>query len=424
MDAVGPEVLAVPVSFHKAKWAITIAASLGWFFDAYVITIYALTIPDIALAFHVPTTILSGVVGSTFLVGYAIGTIGFGYFGDRFGRKTILGISIVGYGITTALTGLVGGLASLGILRFLTGVAGGGELTIGAPYVSEVWERDRRSSGIGIMYSFYPMGFVFAVIVYMLVSPIWGWRAVYAISLLPAIVVLLFRVHLEESPRFTALVTTIEKGHRRINVLQAFANPVFRFRVLTGFLIFSSLTYGYYAMVFYIPAFVVHTYGLTPGHAAAVTAILQVAGIAGGLSGGFAGDTIGRRVPAMIAGFLTIATILVWWGGSWSLPVFCVLVGVGGYLVAFEWALGIVYVNELFPTEVRAGGFGTSAGMARIVAISAPIVTQVLASTIGVAHAIEISSVVWFALICGYFISHETHGTELADRLDDLSHRA
>ena len=227
------------------------AAALGWFFDAYVITIYALTVPQIAREFNVSTTLLSGAIGSTFLVGYAIGTIGFGHSGDRFGRKTILGISIAGYGLTTALTGFSGGLVMLGVLRFLTGVAGGSELTIGAPYVSETWERNRRSSGIGFMYSFYPLGFVFGVAVFTLISPVWGWRAVYAVSIIPAIFVLIFRVRLEESPRFSALVDVIEKGHdRQVSVLRAFANRVFRFRILTGFLIFVSLTYGYYAMVF------------------------------------------------------------------------------------------------------------------------------------------------------------------------------
>ncbi len=71
----------------KRKWTITLAASLGWFFDAYVITIYALTIPLIATDFDVDTAVLSGLVGSIFLIGYTIGTIGFGICGDRFGRR-------------------------------------------------------------------------------------------------------------------------------------------------------------------------------------------------------------------------------------------------------------------------------------------------------------------------------------------------
>src|ERR1700756_2724132 len=66
-----------PARLRSIRWTVTLAASLGWFFDAYVITIYALTVPLIAAEFHLATNILSGAVGSIFLLGYTIGTIGF-----------------------------------------------------------------------------------------------------------------------------------------------------------------------------------------------------------------------------------------------------------------------------------------------------------------------------------------------------------
>ncbi len=152
------------------RWTITLAGSLGWFFDAYVITIYALTVPLIATDFDTDTTVLSGLVGSIFLVGYTIGTIGFGICGDRFGRRSSLGVSIVGYGVATALTAFVNGVASLGFLRFLTGVGGGGELSIGSPYVSEVWDRKHRGIGIGIMFAFYPLGYLFSIGVFKVID--------------------------------------------------------------------------------------------------------------------------------------------------------------------------------------------------------------------------------------------------------------
>jgi MFS transporter, putative metabolite:H+ symporter len=410
---------------NRTKWSITIAASLGWFFDAYVITIYALTIPFMAREFHVSTLLLSGVVGSIFLVGYTIGTIGFGTVGDIFGRKTMLGISIVGYGVITALTGFANSVVLLALLRFMTGIAGGGELSIGAPYVSEVWDRKSRSTGIGIMYSFYPLGFVFAVLVFALVTPIWGWRAVYFFSLVPAALILVLRLRLEESPRFQKVVAQIELGHtKKVSLVEALGNPVFRYRILVGFLIFVSLTYGYYAMVFYIPAFVIHQYNLSPTVGApAVTSLLQISGVFGGLTGGFMGDRIGRRVPAIILAILGIITIYFWWGVHWSLTGFCVMVFIGGFIVAYEWAVGIVYVSEIFPTEVRASGFGWSAGLGRIVSIAAPIMTQFLAGKFGVGVAIQISSAIWLCLIVGYAISHETHGSELADRIEQLKHK-
>jgi putative MFS transporter len=112
-----------PASPRSIRWTVTLAASLGWFFDAYVITIYALTIPLIAAEFHLTTNILSGAIGSIFLLGYTIGTIGFGVCGDQFGRRVMLGISVVGYGVVTALTALTSGIGSLAAFRFLTGAS-------------------------------------------------------------------------------------------------------------------------------------------------------------------------------------------------------------------------------------------------------------------------------------------------------------
>jgi putative MFS transporter len=127
-----------PASLRSIRWTVTLAASLGWFFDAYVITIYALTVPLLAAEFHLATNILSGAIGSIFLFGYTIGTIGFGVSGDRFGRRVMLGVSVVGYGVVTALTALASGIGSLAAFRFLT-VRRRGELSIGSPYVTEVW---------------------------------------------------------------------------------------------------------------------------------------------------------------------------------------------------------------------------------------------------------------------------------------------
>src|ERR1700730_13479063 len=92
-------------TLRSIRLTVTLAASLGWFFDAYVITIYALTVPLIAAEFHLATNILSGAIGSIFLF----------------------------------------------------------------PYVTEVWGRNNRSIGIGIMFAFYPLGYLFSILVFRLV---------------------------------------------------------------------------------------------------------------------------------------------------------------------------------------------------------------------------------------------------------------
>lgn len=404
---------------RSVRWTVTLAASLGWFFDAYVITIFGLTIPLIATEFQVPTTTLSGLVGSIFLVGYTIGTIAFGVCGDRFGRRVMLGISVIGYGVVTALTAVAGGLGSLAFFRFLTGVGGGGELSIGSPYVTEVWGRNSRSIGIGVMFSFYPLGYLFSILVFRLVTPGWGWRAVYLFSLVPALLILVLRIRLEESPRFSAVLSELRRTNsRRVGMIEALRAAIFRLRVLAGFLIFVSLTYAFYAMAFYLAAFVVKEYHLDPATEAIIAPIsFEIGGLVGGLAGGFVGDLIGRVRPAITVAIFGIAVTFLWWGVQWSLPVFCLLAACGGFVIGFEWTVGIVYVNEQFPTEIRASGFGWSVGLGRVVSIAAPVVTQALAASIGVAHAIQLSAFIWVFLIVGYLISDEMKGTEIADRI-------
>src|ERR1700732_4880044 len=131
----------------------------------------------------------------------------------------------------------------------LTGLGGGGELSIGSPYVTEVWGRNNRSIGIGIMFAFYPLGYLFSILVFRLVTPIWGWRAVYLFSLVPALMFLALRFRLEESPRFSAVVSELRRTNsRRVGMVEALRDCSFRRSVLVGFLIFVSLTYAFYAM--------------------------------------------------------------------------------------------------------------------------------------------------------------------------------
>ena len=415
-----PATAVAPVDAGAVKWTVTLAASLGWFFDAYVITIYALTVPLIAAEFKVDTTVLSGAIGSVFLVGYTIGTIGFGMAGDRFGRRVMLGVSVIGYGLVTAATALVNGVAGLAAMRFLTGVGGGGELAVGSPYVTEVWDRERRGFGVGLMFAFYPLGYLFSILVFRLVAPDWGWRAVYLFSLAPALVIVALRLRLDESPRFASVIEELRRTNsRRIGLREAVRDRGFRSRVLTGFLIFTALAYAFYSMAFYIPAYVVRHYGLSPTSGAMIVpALFEFGGLAGALIGGVVGDLIGRRKPAIVVAVIGMAVMFLWWGFDWPLAIFCLFAAAGGFVINFEWTLGVVYVNELFPTEIRATGFGWSAGLGRIVSIAAPVVTQTLAARFGVAQAIQISAVIWVTLVIGYAISAETRGVEIPDRFE------
>ena len=166
------------------------------------------------------------------------------------------------------------------------------------------------------MFAFYPLGYLFSILIFRLVTPVWGWRAVYLFSLVPALLILALRFRLRKSPRFSAVLSELRHTNsRRVGVIEASRDATFRHRVFVGFLIFISLTYAFYAMAFYIPAYVVKEYHLDPATGAIVVPIFfEIGGLIGGLAGGFADDLIGRVRPAITVAILGIAVIFLWWG--------------------------------------------------------------------------------------------------------------
>src|ERR1700729_353396 len=130
----------------RQAWLIAVSAGLGFLFDAYVVNIYSFVLPLIVISFSLSTT-AAGVIGSVMLAGYTLGTFAFGWAADRFGPKDTLGASIFFFGITTALSGLAGSAGVFGALRFLTGLGGAGELSVGVPYTLEAWPARRRAIG-------------------------------------------------------------------------------------------------------------------------------------------------------------------------------------------------------------------------------------------------------------------------------------
>lgn len=370
-------------SVSKGTWSITIAAGLGWLFDAYVISIYGLTLPELAKSFHVSTAAL-GIVGTLFIVGYLIGTVAFGWIGDRIGRKPTLGISIVAYGLLTALTALANGVALMGLLRLLTGIGGGGELTVGAPFSAEAWSTKRRSTGIGIMYSAYALGFMLAIVATVTLVPTFGWRGPYVASLIAAIVILAIRLRLVESPAYRAMVSKLQTiGRRKVTLIGGFKMKEVRKSLLTGAIVFIGLTYGYYALAFYVTAYMVKTFHQTGILAAKYQAIFWAVEFVFAIAAGIISDRIGTKWPAIVTAAGALITLFFAFSAGNSFVSYMVLTTVGFGCIGAMWTCGISYVVQGFPTEVRGSGFGTAAGIGRLFSIFAPTISVAIATAAG-----------------------------------------
>src|ERR1700753_178486 len=181
-----------PTAFTKAvaepqssnRWTVVLFSASGWFFDGYVINVWPLCIPLVMASFGLSIKDI-GWGTSIYLVAYMLGTLGGGTLADYVGRKTMLSISVLFYMVIDALTAVAQGFASLAVFRFLTGTGTGMELPIGATFISEAVKEGGRSRMISIMNLGYPLGYLLAIVMFTLIEPPWGWRRMFAASILP-----------------------------------------------------------------------------------------------------------------------------------------------------------------------------------------------------------------------------------------------
>src|SRR4029453_10562163 len=128
-----------------------------------------------------------------------IGGILFGVIADRFGRRRALIGSVLVYSIFTAACGLAQSTRQLAVCRVLLGLGVGGEWTSGAALVSETWPDRHRGKAMALMQSAWAVGYAAAALVAAVVLPRYGWRVVFMIGFLPALLTLWIRRGVEES---------------------------------------------------------------------------------------------------------------------------------------------------------------------------------------------------------------------------------
>ena len=405
---------AVPATFKQALF-IAVTAGLGYGFDSYAVNIYGLVLPDIKRTLHI-TDAQAGYIGSIFLLGYTIGTIGFGFAADRWGRKATLGASILLYGITTSLAGLTTNIAAFTGLRFLTGVGGAGELAVGAPYTAEVWPAKTRALGVGgVIFSFFSLGYVLAAAVALALVPHFGWQSAFIVAIVPAIILFLVRRGITESHRYTDVQTKVVRGAARPRLWKL---PGVRRRLISGWLIYTANAVGYWGVTVFLTTYIVKRF-----HASSIDAIryallfflLQFVFVYLGTA---LADWVGRRPSAILAGIIELtSTVLA--ATSHSLDRYLVFGAIAIATLGWLWGVGDTYVSELFPTVLRGTGFGIAVGGGRVVSIAAPTIVGWGITHYGLETPYLALAGLWVLTLVGYLLGPETKGKELEDLADE-----
>ncbi len=397
---------------------VALAAGLGYGFDAYAVNIYGMLGPTLAHDLDVSIKTI-GLIGSIFLVGYTIGTIGFGYLADRIGRRDALGWSIILYGLTTALGGLSANLYIFTFLRFLTGVGGAGELAVGAPYTAEMFPKKVRALGTGgIMFSLYSAGYIFAAICVMFIVPRYGWQWAFGFAIIPAILVFALRRIVQESFRFKHAQAEVERlvkleGKRRPRV-SIWSIPGAKRRIFIGWLLYVPNACGYWGITVFLTTFMVQKFHVSPVDAIFYAMTFYIVQFFLSYVGTGLSDLIGRR-PAGIIGALIMMGCTVVASRTEDFHTFlafgAVMIGMLGWL----WGVGDTYLSEFFRTTLRSTGFGIMVGGGRVASIFAPYLVGLGIAAYGPSIPFLATAALWVLTIIGYWMGPETSGRELEE---------
>lgn len=402
----------------KHALLVAIAAGLGYGFDAYAVNIFGIVGPLIIKDLGITVQIL-GIIGSIFLVGYTIGTVGFGILADRFGRRSALGWSILMYGVTTALGGLTNNVVIFTILRFLTGVGGAGELAVGAPYTAEMWPARVRAIGTGgIMFSLYSLGYIVAAIAALVIVPRYGWHWAFVFAIVPAVLVFFLRQTIHESERYKiaraeieAIVRVEGTRHPRKSI---WAIKGAKRRIIIGWLIYVANACGYWGITVFLTTFMVKKFGVSPATAILYALFFYIVQFFLSYAGTALADFWGRRPAGILGACIMIVCTLVASQAA-SLGTFLVFGGIMVGMLGWLWGIGDTYISEFFHTAVRGTAFGIMVGGGRLASIFAPFLVGWGIATLGPSIPFMATSALWILTIIGYLMGPETAGRELEE---------
>jgi MFS transporter, SHS family, lactate transporter len=322
--------------------SVVIATFLGWTLDAFDFFLLVFVLRDIAREFNVPIADVTFAILLT-LAMRPVGAFLFGRAADRWGRRPTLMVDVLFYSFIEFLSGFSPSLGILLVLRALYGIAMGGEWGVGASLTMETIPPHARGFVSGLLQSGYPTGYFVASLVYALLFPVIGWRGMFMVGVLPALLVLYIRRRVPESPSWkrtaaNAGTLSLVRSHWRLGLYAVV--------LMTAFNFFSHGTQDLY------PTFLQVQHGLSAHEVGTIAAIYNVGAILGGIFCGSLSERIGRRRMIVIAALLSLP-ILPLWAFSNS-PA---LLAAGAFLMQImvqgAWGVIPVHLNELSPSEAR-----------------------------------------------------------------------
>ncbi|HYG05776.1 MAG TPA: MFS transporter [Stenotrophomonas sp.] len=396
----------------RQQWGTFRSAYLGWALDIMDLMLFAMVIKHVSadLGFDKSD---AGMVMSATLLATAAGGLVFGFLADRLGRAKSMILSIICYSVGTALCGLSDTLGQLMLFRIIVGLGVGGEWSAGSALVSETWPAQHRGKVMAWIQSAFAAGYAAAAVVAAVVVPTLGWRWVFAVGLLPALLAFYVRRHVKEPEiwvnqtrrlNFAQTIGALFSGHRR--------------NTTVGLAFTTAAMCGYWGLFTWIPTYLATPVaeggpGLDLVKSTVWIVIMQVGAALGYITFGYIADRLGRKKAFLIffACSALSVPLFVLIQTPWLLMAFGIVVAYFG--TGFYSGFAPTFA-EMFPTAIRATAQGFVYNGGRAIAAIAPALIGFLATRYGVGSGL-VATAGFFALagVIVLLFLPETKGAEL-----------
>ncbi|HTI79245.1 MAG TPA: MFS transporter [Acetobacteraceae bacterium] len=426
-------------SVTRYQWLVFLVVWLGWTLDSADFGLYALVLrPALTelLGGNPPLAQVGsygGILSMTGLLGWAIGGFVFGIYADYVGRVRALATSILLYSVFTALQGLSQGIWDFAVYRFIAGLGTGAELMVGIPLLAETLNTSHRAKIGGLMMTGGALGTFLGAWAYGYIGG-YGWRAVFFIGLVPALLLTIIRRRMMEPDRFATVRErrqTIRAGQRvadddsqfmRFVPLQLLASE-HRRNLIVGLLFGLGSLLSIWTSNIWLPtilSLMIQEAGVTGSAAVPFVShgmmLWSLGGIAGYIVFGFLADLLGRRGTISLYAIGTIAAgLTLYLGLNAYYPYYPIVLPLFGFCVFGTFSGFAIYLPELFPTHVRSTAVGFTTGTARVVTSFGPLVAGLMVGAFGGSFNKVTAVMTCMAIlsIIAMAIAHETKGAEL-----------
>ncbi len=388
-----------------SKWQYAVASGiLGWILDAFDFFVVIFLVDNLAANFHVEKKAIVWTITAA-LAMRPVGALIFGSLADRFGRRKPLMLVVIYFSTITVLSGMAPNYTVFLILRALYGIGMGGYWGIGASLAMESAPMQRRGFLSGLMQAGYPLGYLLAALAVLIVIPTLGWRAMFFVGTIPALVTVYLTAKSPESEAW--------KQHRLPTVWSLFSvlfkhGKIFVYLVLLMSMM-SCLSHGTQDLY---PDFLRTEHAFSRQLVSYLAMLYNVGAILGALFFGNISQRLGRRRSVIVALSLSLLSIPLWAFGSSLMALIC---GSCIMQAGVQGAFGVVpaHLNELSPDAVRGLFPGLVYQLGVLIGSPAVAIEYALRDKFGYQWALTtFEAIVILSLVLIFALGPEKHGKD------------